>query len=473
MKPYLRALAFLVAGSVMHLGCSAESPPPSTATPEGTPAGDDPLALVPVRDENPDPNIVEVSLEAREGIKTYGTSAPTPVWTYDGSVPGPFIDAKVGDRVIIKFKNSLPEPTTIHWHGIRLPSSMDGTLAMQSPIPPGGTFRYEFVFKDAGLYWYHPHMRSDVQVQKGLHGAIRVRGPNEPQVDQEHVLMLDDVRLKADGTLSEYLDDTAKMMGREGNTLLVNGTADATLPMRPGASVRLRLVNVANGRFFNLRLPGHTWRVIGHDGGLIAKPYDTERLLIAPGERYDVMVLAKGAPSSVVDLVNEPYERGHESGMRPPMTVAHVRFTDEAALDGRVLPDAFPAIAPLPATAQSVPISLDEGTRDGELVFTINKAVFPDVPPVMVELGGVRILDVKNESEMDHPFHLHGFFFQVLEKNGVAQSLDTMGNKDTMIIPAKTSMKLVSRFDESGHWMYHCHILEHAEGGMMGEIHVE
>ncbi|CAN5704067.1 multicopper oxidase family protein [soil metagenome] len=470
VKPHVRALVVVVIASAAHLGCSSDS------TPASSPPGSlepDPTALVPVRDENPDPDVVEVSLEARLGTKTYGAAAPTPVWTYEGSVPGPFIDAKVGDRVIIKFKNSLPEPTTIHWHGIRLPATMDGTLAMQSPIPPGGTFRYEFVFKDAGLYWYHPHMRSDIQVQKGLHGAIRVRGTSEPVVDDERVLMLDDVRLKPDGTLSEYLDDTSKMMGREGNKLLVNGTTDATLSLRPGASVRLRLVNVANGRFFNLRLPGHTWRVIGHDGGLLPRPYDAERLLIAPGERYDVMVIANGTPSSVVDLVNEPYERGHESGLRPPMTVAHVRFSDEAPLAGRTLPDSFAAIAALPNSGKTVPIVLNEATRNGELVFTINDAVFPDVPPVMVETGGLRILALENGSEMDHPFHLHGFFFQVLEKNGQPVALESMGNKDTIILPAKTSMKLVTRLDEPGHWMYHCHILEHAEGGMMGEVHVE
>ncbi len=463
-------LVSLALGAIIPTGAGCQSEQDARAG-GATPA--DPWALVPVRDENPDPNIIEVTLEAREGTKTYGTSPPTPVWTYDGSVPGPFIDAKVGDRVIIKLKSSLPEPTTIHWHGIRLPAGMDGTIAMQSPIPPGGTFRYEFVFKDAGLYWYHPHIRSDVQVQKGLYGAIRVRGPNEPAADQEHVVMLDDVRLKPDGTLSEYLDDTSKMMGREGNTLLVNGQTDATLPVRSGAAVRLRLVNTANGRFFNLRLPGHKWRVIGHDGGLLPKPYETEHLLISPGERYDVMVIATGAAGSVVDLMNDAYERGHESGHRTPMVVAHLRFSEEPALAGRTLPDAFPAIEALSNTAMTIPLVLDEGFRNGELVFTINNDVFPGIPHIRVENGGQRILEVKNASEMDHPFHLHGFFFQVLEKNGVRVPLESMGNKDTIIIPAKSTLKLVSRFDEPGHWMYHCHILEHAEGGMMGEIHVE
>lgn len=431
------------------------------------------MVLVPARDENPDPNVLEVSLEAREATTSYGASMPTPVWTYEGRVPGPLLDAKVGDRMIVKLKNSLPDATTIHWHGIRLPATMDGTMAMQNPIPPGGTFRYEFTFKDAGLYWYHPHVRSDVQVHKGLYGAIRVRGSNEPNVDDEQILILDDIKLKADGTISEYLDDTSRMMGREGNTLLVNGVADATLGMRAGATVRLRLVNSANGRFFNLRLPGHTWRVIGHDGGLLAKPYDAERVLIAPGERYDVIVIPNGAPNSSIDLLDDPYDRGHGSGERPTMRVARVRLSGAAPLAGRSLPEAFPGVATLSAGGtSSIPITLGEAVRDGETVFTVNGQVYPDVPSTMIENGGMRILDVENASEMDHPFHLHGFFFQVLERDGAPVALESMGNKDTIIVRAKGRLKLLSHFDEPGHWMYHCHILEHAELGMMGEISV-
>jgi FtsP/CotA-like multicopper oxidase with cupredoxin domain len=464
-----RLSSVLLAFVGVAIGCSS-----SSSTDDGAQAPADPVALVPARDDNPDPNVLEVSLEAREAAASYGGSKPTPVWTYEGRVPGPLLDAKVGDRLIVKLKNSLPEGTSIHWHGIRLPAAMDGTMAMQQPIPPGGTFRYEFTFKDAGLYWYHPHVRSDIQVHKGLYGAIRVRGPNEPAADDERVLILDDIKLNPDGTIAEYLDDLSRMMGREGNTLLVNGVPDATLRVRAGATLRLRLVNSANGRFFNLRLPGHKWRVIGHDGGLLAKPYDTERVLIAPGERYDVMVIPTGAPSSTIDLLNDPYERGHESGARPTMTVAHFRIGDEAPLTGRTLPDAFPGVAPLSgAGAASVPIKLDEAVRNGETVFTVNGLTFPDVPHVQIENGGMRVLDVENASEMDHPFHLHGFFFQVLEKNGVAVPLESMGNKDTLVIPAKSRAKLLARFDEPGHWMYHCHILEHAELGMMGEIHVQ
>lgn len=436
------------------------------------PKPDDPLALSGVEDRNPDPNVLELNLEAREATKSYGGGPSTPVWTYNGTVPGPLLDAKVGDRVLVHFKNSLPESTTIHWHGVRLPATMDGSLAMQNPVPPGGSFEYAFTLKDAGLFWFHPHMRSDIQVQKGLYGVIRVRGPVEPEADLERVLVLDDIRLGRDGTITEDLDDTAKMMGREGKTLLVNGVAGARLPVQPGALVRFRLVNVANSRFFNLKLPGHKWHVIGVDGGLVPKPYDVETLLVAPGERYDVMVVVNAAPNSELVVTNEPYERGHESGAAAPMPLMTLAMAS-ATVSGRTLPATSRDLERLPERPADFPIDLDEEVRGEDVVFTINGKAYPDVPPIAVKRGDVRALEVVNKSEMDHPFHLHGFFFQVLARNGTPLPPDQLASKDTIIVPGKSSLRLVSSFDEPGKWMYHCHILEHGEAGMMGEVHVE
>lgn len=456
----------LLALTVAAFACS--EPPSSAAVPS------DPT-LTPAVDEDPAPNVLEVSLDAREAVTSYGASTPTPVWTYGGGVPGPLFEARVGDRFVAKFTNHLPESTTIHWHGIRLPAEMDGSPLMQEPVQPGGAFRYEFTFKDAGLYWYHPHVRSDVQTHKGLYGAIVVRGDDEPTSDDERVLILDDVSVKSDGTLSESLDDLSRMMGREGKTLLVNGVPNATLHLRRGALTRLRLVNAANARFFNLRLPGFTWRVIGHDGGLLASPYDAEHVLLSPGERADVMLIPTGEAGATLELVNDPYDRGHDSADSAPMTLARVVLTDDAPLTGRALPTSFSGAARIdPAEAPaSLAIALGEELRDGEVVFTVNGQTASDVPPFVVPQGGVRKLEVSNTSEMDHPFHLHGFFFQVLARDGVEVPLATMGNKDTVIVPALGAVSLVARFDEPGRWMYHCHILEHAEYGMMGEVDVE
>ncbi len=454
--------------AILGGGCSSKEAGPAPPTEVADDAHLDTLT-----DENPDPHVVEVRLNAKTAKKTFAGSPPTDVWTYNGSIPAPLIDAHVGDKLVVHFKNDLPEPTTIHWHGVRLPAAMDGTPAMQAPIPPGASFDYTFTLKDAGLFWFHPHVRSDVQVNKGLYGAIRVRGDSEPVADQEKVLVLDDIKLKADGSIPDYLDDTSKMMGRGGNTILVDGVADATLRFRPGATVRLRLVNAANGRFFNLALAGVKLHVIGTDGGL-AKPYEVDRLLIAPGERYDVMLNVPGAAGTTLDLMTDPYDRGHDSGQDPPLKVARVLLDGAPVAAPAPIPTTGATIARFPAPTETFPIALNEKSLPtGEVVFTINDKTAPDVPVLMVPRDGVRGFDIKNESEMDHPFHLHGFFFQVVERNGVPVAEDALANKDTVVVPMKSSLKLVTRFDEPGMWMYHCHILEHAEAGMMGEVHVE
>ncbi|MBK7583273.1 MAG: multicopper oxidase family protein [Myxococcales bacterium] len=442
-------------------GCSGDDSHPE----RGAPALP---TLQRVPDENSDPNVVEVTIRAKEATKQYPGSKPSQVWTYEGTVPGPLLEAKVGDQLVVHFHNELPESTSIHWHGLRLPAKMDGTMAMQSPIEPGQSFEYAFELKDAGFFWFHPHVRSDIQIEKGLYGALLVRGAAEPVVDHETVMVLDDVDVRPDGTFPEYLDDESKMMGREGNVLLINGAARPDIALTSGALERLRLVNVANGRFFKLRLEGHTFHVIGTDGGLVPEPWDTETLLMAPGERYDVVLIPTGKPRASFTLWNEPYARGHGSGSAEPMPLGRVRLSDAPALTGRVLPTAFPDIEKLPPGLADMPIALGEAfDGSGSLVFTVNGGTYPNVPPLVAENGSVHVLTVKNESDMDHPFHLHGFFFQRLGEAGKPK------NKDTIIVKAHETLELASRFDEPGMWMYHCHILEHAEGGMMGELHVQ
>ena len=454
--------------ALVLLGCSEAEDPRTPRDPWAD------LTLPRANDTSADPDVVEIDLVARVADKQYPGAEPSQVWTYDGTVPGPLIEAKVGDQLVVHFENELPEATTIHWHGIRLPAAMDGTLAMQSPIEPGASFEYAFTLKDAGLYWFHPHVRSDTQIEKGLYGTLLVRGADEPQVDAETVLVLDDVRVLPDGTFPEFLDDESKMMGREGNLLLVNGHVEPQVTLRRGSLQRLRIVNTANGRFFNLRLEGHSLRVLGTDGSYFAAPWDTEQLLVSPGERYDVALMPTGAAGEVLTLWNEPYERGHDSGSEPPMPLATIRLADDAPLEGRALPSAFPEIERLPPRPVDFPIVLSESfDATGQLVFTINGMTFPDVPPLSVPTGADRVLQVENDSDMDHPFHLHGFFFQLLSIDGAPVAADRLVNKDTQIVRAHSTLELVSRFDEPGSWMYHCHILEHAEGGMTGEVRVE
>lgn len=426
---------------------------------------------------NPAADTVEVRLVATlaEASLLPGTRAS--VWAYrdaasgeGATVPGPVIRANRGDRVVVHLRNELPEATTIHWHGIRVPPQSDGTLAVQAVVQPGAEFTYEFVAEDAGTFWYHPHVRGDVQIERGLYGMLIVSGGPSIPVDAERAFVLDDVKLEADGALSTQTDPLDVMLGRQGNVLLVNGRQRPRLAVKAGSRERWRFVNAANGRYFNLRLPGQDFLVVGWDGGMLAAPYRADALLIAPGERYEVLVEPAGNPGNEVVLETIHYDRGHDipdPGPKALMTVA-IGAPGGGAMP---LPTAWgePAelTAPVGAPERSIMLSEDEVTGS-DPVFLINAASFPNVPPIEATSGDVEIWSVKNDSEMDHPFHLHGMFFRVLDVGGIAPA--HVGWKDTVNVPRKQTLRFVVRYGAPGTWMFHCHILEHAERGMMAEL---
>ncbi len=499
MLPVLLGASCCVVGAC-H---SAESESPPIAMPSEESPG-----LAAAVDINPDPSVFEFSLEAKGTVVSYVTGLSTSSWAYNSTVPGPLIDAKVGDELRIHFKNSLPEPTTIHWHGLRVPNEMDGAPAVQAPVPPGGTFDYVFKLTDAGLYWFHPHYRSDSQIRHGLYGVIRVRGAMEPKVDHEHVLVLDDATLGADGALPADVDDYAqlamdqKLHGRWGPTILVNGKSDRLVELQPGAIHRFRFVNAANLRYFNLAIPGYTWRVIGTDGSLFEKPYDIDHLLIGPAERYDALLIPQGAPSTTLTLTSDAYQRADDDP-QPATKVATFRISGEKPITGRVLPDALPGVGVarlVPPSGDPTEIELDQGTvggiegytlpmmdgmstpMKGDPIFTINKKAGMDVPPIAVPLGGLRTFHIHNVSHQIHIFHLHGFFFQIVDTDdlydpkinpfGLRKEMISQAEKDTITVRSGYSVTIVGAFDRPGKWMFHCHVPEHSERGMMAEVHV-
>lgn len=430
--------------------------------------------------------IREIELVAREADVDLGTGAPVRLWTYNGAVPGPVLEADVGDELVVRFRNELPEETTIHWHGLRVPAEMDGTTMMHAAIPPGGTFEYRLPLLDAGLFWYHPHVRSDEQVERGLYGAVLVHGPDEPVTADERVLVLDDVLLAADGGLAPFSTaPQTRMLGREGDVLLVNGRADAELVLRPRERQRWRLVNAATARYFRLAAPGLGLTLIGHDGALLEAPQPVEELLLAPGERADWLVTAPGDGPAVLTLLTLPYARGHETGAGPSLPLAAIRVEGPAVAEAPALPARLAALPAIPAAAAERELRLSEAMGSGgghgghgghggsamDVQFFINGKSWPDVPVLTAARGSIEVWTVVNESGMDHPFHLHGFTFEVLESGGVPAAF--RARRDTVNIPASATVKLAVSFDGfAGSWMYHCHILEHAEVGMAGEVRV-
>ena len=424
--------------------------------------------LVVAEDTDPAPNRIRVSLTARVARVGLGSGASTEVWTYNGTVPGPLIEAQVGDTLRVDFRNELPEPTTIHWHGVRVPNSMDGVPMMMEPIPPNGTFTYEFVLKDAGLFWFHPHVRADLQVQRGLYGVIRVRGEAEPDADVERVLVLDDIKLRDDGSISEYLDDTSAMIGRQGNTLLVNGAVHPVITLPASGLARLRVVNTANARYFRLGANGIQFVVVGTDGSRYETPFEATEVLLVPGERVDLYL--RVPDSGEFELMTLPYERGHDTGTADALPLATIRSVKSTVTRASV-PVSGPTLERLSSAGTPFRIALSEA-REGEVVrFFVNDKQWPLVD-TWAASRGVQSFEVVNESEMDHPFHLHGFFFQVLSRDGVAEDPTRLVWKDTINVPAKSRFSAAVRFDEPGVWLYHCHILEHAEAGMIGSVTV-
>jgi FtsP/CotA-like multicopper oxidase with cupredoxin domain len=237
-----------------------------------------------------DRSVVEVDLEAREMDWEFTPGVTTKAWGFNGQIPGPVIEARVGDVLELRLTNHLPEPTVIHWHGLRLPAAMDGTDMVQRPIKPGDTFTYRFTLRDAGTFWYHPHMNETVQLERGLYGALIVRGPNEPTLDAERVLVFDDVKLDRKGQIKKLGGLIEGHDGRQGGTRLVNGKAESELTVAAGQIERWRVINASSARYVRLSIGGRPFTILGTDGGLIEAPVTITEVLLTPADRVDIAV---------------------------------------------------------------------------------------------------------------------------------------------------------------------------------------
>jgi FtsP/CotA-like multicopper oxidase with cupredoxin domain len=427
-------------------------------------------APVPVAiDTNADPHVVEVSLTAAPHRWEYAPGHAIDGLAYDGSNPGPTIEAHVGDTLIVHFTNGLDEPTTIHWHGVRVPNDMDGAPMSQAPVPAGGTFEYRFTLPDAGTFWYHPHSDEPQQMERGLYGAIVVRGDDEPVVDAETVVLLDDLTLTADGTLAPFGGLLEVHGGREGDTQLVNGRQTPTIPVRTGERQRWRIVNAGSARIYRLVLEGHAFTVVGSDGGAWASPEIASELILAPGDRMDVLVDVATPAGGTSTLRAETYDRGHGLGVFVPIDVAVLSATSDSPLPALPPITRARTIAPLDGASVTSTVTFDEhlDTTTQTITFFVNGQTYPDVTPIPATVGSAQVWDLVNMSEMTHPFHLHGFFFQVVSRNGVPEARRTW--EDTIELRGMEHVRIAfAPDDRPGMWMFHCHILEHAHAGMMG-----
>ncbi len=426
------------------------------------------------------PRLVETTLIAAPTRLSLLPGVQTDADAYNGQVPGPTLEFREGDHVVIHFRNALPESTTVHWHGLHIPVSSDGSPFQ--PVPPGGSRDYVFDVPtgSAGTYWYHPHPhhRTAYQVARGLYGAIIIRAPDDPLPASmtERLILLSDNRFREDGSIDLPTDHHAGARldaenGREGDVLFVNGQIKPTLTIRSGEVQRWRIVNASGARIYKLALPEQTLLQIGTDGGLFERPVEQSSILLAPGERAEVLVRGTAAPGTHTVLLTLPYDRyipqTKPGNWNLSRELLSLDYTDEAPVAPIAIPQRLrvvPALDTSKATAHRV-MALSQHMINGRKM----KLRRSDV---RTRLGTTEIWEVENLVGMDHPFHLHGFQFQVLDRNGVPEPYRSW--KDVVNVPKHERVRFIVRFlDHPGKWMFHCHILDHEDHGMMGVLEVQ
>lgn len=418
----------------------------------------------------------------------------TRVWAYNNSLPGPVLRVKQTERLRVRLENKLPQDTTIHWHGIRLPNAMDGVPGLtQEPVKPGATFLYDFACQDAGTFWYHPHAGNPEQIGRGLYGLLIVDEANPPAVDRDVAWVLSDLRLDKDMQITEDFRHPMDLThaGRLGNVALNNGRLVQPFGVTAGERIRLRLVNTANARIFDLRFDGHAPWLIALDGHPVPPRQlkDDGRVILGPGMRADLILDLQGEAGKRYTIFDRDMQ-GREH-----------RLTDLAYSDAPVIKRDRPAIAMLKSnpvgepdlkTAERLPLVLGGGmgvpyslSVDGgpvldmrqafqkhQIAWSLNGQAMLDHSDHLghgalfdLKLGRSYIFEVSNETSWPHPVHLHGHVFRQLD-------LPDAPFADTALLQPGEKSRLALLADNKGQWMLHCHILEHQAAGMMATVKV-
>ena len=454
------AVGFAPGASVLAAAGCDRSPDSPAAPRSGSEPGS--VAAGPVR---------EVRLTAAPGEAELGPLGTYRTWLYNGNFPGPEVRVREGEQLRIVVENRLPEGTTIHWHGIPVPNPMDGVPNVtQKPVPPGGSFTYDFEAQPAGSYMYHSHVR--LQIDRGLLGplVIEERTPHMPY-DREHTLVLDDF-LPGEPEPMEGGGMMGGMMGPRGRGVpdyagfLINGRAPAdpsVVEVRSGERVRLRLINPSGATVFRVALGGHRLTVT-HSDGRPVQPIEVDALLIGPGERYDAVVEATNP--GIWNLVAASVNAG------PGAARALLRY---AGVTGAVpgeeqIPDGIRGGRLLSLSDLHSVETTGEPARSPERTFelslsggmmmsrgwSIDGQRYPDAESLPIREGERVRVRMVNHSMAIHPMHLHGHFFRV---GGAI--------KDTVIVPPHMG-RVTFEFtaDNPGEWLFHCHNLYHMESGM-------
>ena len=445
------------------------------------------------------------------------------MYGYNGQYPGPLIKAARGSTVIVNFTNEIEMPTTVHWHGLRLDNRFDGVPDVtQPPVLVGDSFTYEIYFRDTGIYWYHPHMREDIQQDLGLYGNMLVTPPETDyygRVNREEVIILDDILMDGQGPIP--WGDRAPshaLMGRFGNVMLVNGATGYHLEVDRGDVVRFYITNVANSRTFNMVFGGARVKVVASDVSKFEREEWVTSVVIAPAERYVVEVRfdepgeieLTNSIQAIDDFMGEFYYQLKTLGR---VTVRETAAAEDLSAEFGTLREHADVVADIDAYRDAFDREPDHHL---ELTLRVKNLPMPvmramefeaglyapplewnDAMPIMnwlstaeqVEwilrdaetgdenmeidwqftVGAVVKIRIFNNPEtlhpMNHPIHLHGQRYLVLSIDGVPNQ--NLVWKDTAIVPVGSTVDILADMTNPGEWMLHCHIAEHLHAGMM------
>lgn len=452
---------------------------------------------------------------------------------YNGSIPGPLINVPKGSQITVNFTNNTDVDTTLHSHGVRVDNKFDGVPEVtQKPIKPGQSFTYQLKFPDEGVYWYHPHIREDYAQELGLYGNFIVTPDQSDywaEADREEALFLDDILLE-NGQIASFDKETVNhtLMGRFGNTMLINGESDFKLSVKQGERVRFYITNAANTRVFNFTIPNARMKLVGGDSGKYEKEEWVDSVTIGPSERYVVEVYFTQAGDYTI--ANKTPDKTYSMGTIAvePSTVA-----TSYLLVPRVNNDKIQELAQYRSFIDKAPdkkltlsmimggsssqsstnggghdmhmmgngqmmsnSAMQMGDNDGpiewedtmsmmnkgsttdtlkwKLVDSLTNKENMDINWQFKEGDKVKISifnDPDSMHPMQHPIHFHGQRFLVLAKDGVPN--DDLVWKDTVLISKGETVDILLDVTNPGDWMVHCHIPEHMESGMMTLMKIE
>lgn len=398
----------------------------------------------------------------------------TPAWGYGGQAPGLELRCRQGERLRVRFINKLDEPTTIHWHGIRLPLEMDGVpYVSQLPVLPGEYFDYDFITPDAGSYWYHPHTASSEQLGRGLVGPLIVEEREPSGFAHERTLCLKSWHVDEQGAFTDFsVPREAAREGTRGRLSSINGVALPTLELPAGQVVRLRLINVDSTITYRLNLPGAEARIYALDGNPVAPRPLGKDYWLGPGMRLD-LALRVPAAGTELSLRNGPLRlatlksvaSAQAAGDWPPALPANPVAEPDLA-QAETLRFNFEWAAMLASSNQTGPARYWQ--INGQ-AWDINDKACADRPIATLKKDGHYIFVLRNMAQYQHPIHLHGLSFKVLDSD---RREIVPYFTDTYLLGKNETARIAFVADNPGVWMFHCHVIDHMETGLMAAIAV-